>query len=52
LTVGILGAAALAAGLLLVRQQRETEPLRPRPLPAGEAHPGSISLEKLREKGF
>lgn len=54
LTVGIIGAAALAAGLLLVRQQKEIEPHpeRPQAVPAGETLPASISLERIRELGY
>ena len=54
LTVGLLGAAALAAGLLLVRQQRLVpEQLEgPKEVPAGESHPGQISLERIRALGY
>lgn len=52
LTVSLLGAAALAAGLLLVRQQRREDAERPSLVPAGEQVPAVISLEKLRELGY
>jgi hypothetical protein len=53
LLVSLLGAAALAAGLVLIRQTD------PQPLPrsrrdshAGESEPGTISLERLRALGY
>lgn len=53
LALGLLGAVAVAAGLLLARQQRSVE--RPRDhgtVPAGETQPAEISLEKLRSLGY
>ena len=53
LTFGLLGAAALAAGLLLVRQQRVTDPHgTSQQIPAGETQPGTISLERIRAVGY
>ena len=53
LTVSLLGAAAIAASLVLLRQQRQPEaPRQPRVTPAGETVPGTISLERLRESGY
>ena len=53
LTAGILGASALAAGLLLVRQVKEVEVQKiPRVTPAGESHPATISLERIRALGY
>jgi hypothetical protein len=53
LTVSLLGAAAVAASLLLLRQQREDETrVMPRVVPPGETLPSEISLERLRERGF
>ncbi|HSM59220.1 MAG TPA: hypothetical protein VK849_00430 [Longimicrobiales bacterium] len=52
LTVGLLGAAALAAGLILVRQPRDVDPERPRDVPAGETQPGTISLDRIRALGY
>jgi len=52
LTYSLLGAAALAAGLILVRQQKLVEDERPKIVPAGETVPATISLEKLRELGI
>ena len=52
LTYSLLGAAALAAGLLLVRQQKLVEDERPKLVPAGETVPANISLERLRELGI
>jgi hypothetical protein len=51
-TVGLLGAAALAAGLLLVRQQKEPETDRPSSVPAGETQPATISLDRIRALGY
>ena len=53
LAVSLLGAAALAASLVLLRQQRDEEARpQPRVAPPGESIPGAISLERLRERGF
>lgn len=52
LLVSLLGAAALAAGYVLI-SQRGTEALSgPRDSHAGERMPGTISLERLRELGY
>ena len=52
LVVSLVGAAALTAGLVLIRQQRQVEEPRVKEIPAGETVPGSISLERLRELGY
>lgn len=52
LAAGILGAAALAAGILLVRQVKQDPDLRPRVTPAGESQPAMISLERIRAQGY
>lgn len=52
LTFSLLGAAALAAGVLLMRQQKPVEDESPRLVPAGETVPAVISLERLRELGI
>ncbi len=52
LTFSLIGAAALAAGVLLVRQQKLVEDERPKVVPAGETVPAVISLERLRELGI
>ena len=53
LVVSLLGAAAVAAGLVLIRQQKLPDPqLQIRDVHAGESQPGTISLEKLRELGY
>lgn len=53
LTVSLLGAAAVAASLVLLRQQREQETRPPtRIVPPGETLPASISLDRLRARGF
>lgn len=53
LTVGLISAAALAAGILLIREARpdEAEP-RARTIPAGETQPATISLDRIRELGL
>jgi hypothetical protein len=53
LAVGLLGAVAVAATVLLVRQQTEVEPRERgvRLVPVGEAAP-TISLERMRELGL
>ncbi len=50
--IGLLGAAALATTILLVRQQKEVEPEAPRLIPAGETQPTTISMERIRELGL
>lgn len=53
LTVGLIGAAALAAGLLIVREVRDPESSpRPSVIPAGENQPATISLERIRARGY
>jgi hypothetical protein len=52
ITFGLLGAAALAVGLLLVRQHRDPEVVAAQDIPAGESHPGTISLERIRAVGY
>lgn len=52
LTLGLLGAAAVAATILLVRQQKEVEAKEPRLVPAGETQPTELSLERIRELGL
>lgn len=53
LTVSLLGAAAIAASLVLLRQQRQEDTrAQDRAVPPGETTPGEISLERLRERGF
>ncbi|MDH3424613.1 MAG: hypothetical protein OEN00_16575 [Gemmatimonadota bacterium] len=50
--IGLLGAAALATTILLVRQQKEETPNDSRLIPAGESQPTTISLERIRELGL
>lgn len=50
--IGLLGAAALATTILLVRQQKEPTPRQSRLIPAGESQPAAISLERIRELGL
>ena len=52
LVVSLLGVAAVAAGLVLIRQKGPEPQLRIRDVHAGESQPGTISLEKLRELGY
>jgi|AP95_1055475.scaffolds.fasta_scaffold31447_2 hypothetical protein len=51
-TVGLLSAAALATTILLVRQQKVVAPEEPRVVPAGDAQPEPVSLDRLRELGL
>ena len=48
LTLGLVGAAAVAAGLLLMRQQKQTQPKEL----ATEVATGAITLERMRELGL
>lgn len=50
--IGLLGAAALATTILLVRQQKEVEQTDSRLIPAGESQPTTLSLERIRELGL
>lgn len=50
--VSLIGAAALTAGLLLLRQHKEAVTPIVASVPPGESVPGEISLERLRERGF
>lgn len=50
--IGLLGAAAVATTILLVRQQKDVEPRDTRLIPAGETKPATISLERIRELGL
>lgn len=50
--IGLLGAAALATTILLVRQQKEVQRAETRLIPAGESQPSTISLERIRELGL
>ncbi|MBW3533593.1 MAG: hypothetical protein KY453_00025 [Gemmatimonadetes bacterium] len=53
LAVSLIGAAAIAAGLVFIRQQKQTDTTqRLKQAPAGETVPASISLERLRELGY
>lgn len=55
LAVGILGAAVLAAGVLLVRTPRQSRVESVKGTHAGERQPSAISLEtlaRIRELGY
>jgi len=51
-TLGILGAAAAVASLLVIRQTKQITPKEAADVPAGETVPGNISLDRLRELGI
>ncbi len=51
-TYSLLGAVALAAGLLLIRQQKQEDLKVAGELAPGESVPSEISLERLRELGI
>ena len=50
LTLGLVGAAAVAAGLLLMRQQKQTQPKGA--LAEAESASATIPLERMRELGL
>ena len=50
LTLGLVGAAAVAAGLLLMRQHKQTQPKEA--LAEAEDASGTIPLERMRELGL
>jgi hypothetical protein len=50
--VSLLGAAAVTAGLLVLRHQKETEVEVKTQIPAGEKTVRIASLERLRELGL
>jgi hypothetical protein len=50
--IGLLGAAALATTIILVRHQKEAEHKVPWLSPAGETRSSPISLERIRELGL
>lgn len=52
ITYSLLGAAAVAAGVLLLRQQKVGEDNRPKVVPAGESVPAVLQLDRLRELGI
>ncbi|MEZ4417387.1 MAG: hypothetical protein R3E10_16655 [Gemmatimonadota bacterium] len=51
-TYGLLGAAALAASVLLIRAQKQPQAEEIDAVPPGENVPGQIRLDKLRELGI
>ncbi|MGD2070986.1 MAG: hypothetical protein PVI57_20120 [Gemmatimonadota bacterium] len=52
LTVSLIGAAALVAGLVVFRQQKQSDTSQVKNVPPGESVPAEISLERLRELGY
>jgi len=49
--LGLVGAAAVAAGLLLMRQQKQTQP-KEALIEAQSASSGTTMLERMRELGL
>ena len=53
LTISLIGAAAVAASILLVRQQKQVEPKEAAgAIPPGDTTEAPVSLERLRELGI
>jgi len=53
ITVGIIGAAALVVGILIVREIRAIEDTaRPKEIAAGELDATSMSLDRIRSLGY
>lgn len=52
LLVSLLGAVTLTAGILLIRNRRETEDDLRGQVPAGEHAIRSVSIDRLRELGL
>lgn len=50
--VSLIGAAAVAAGFALLRQQKQDEGELRNEVPAGERVPATIVLERLRRAGI
>ena len=51
-TVSLLGAIVLAAGLVMIRNQKVEEREKGKEIPPGETVRGEISLDRLRELGL
>ena len=52
LTMGLLGAVAVAASVILIRSQKEEPEHSTEAIPAGESVPSQIHPDKLRELGI
>jgi hypothetical protein len=52
LVYSLIGVAAVAAGVLLIRQQKQVAAPKLREIPGGENAPRQFSLEHLRELGY
>ena len=52
LTAGILGAAALAASMYVIRSNKESVDHVQSVIPAGESVPAEIHPDRLRELGY
>ena len=54
--LGLVGAAAVAAGLLLMRQQKQTQPkealIKAQSASSGAITSGTTMLERMRELGL
>lgn len=51
-TAGVLGAAAMAASVVMIRSAKETVEPAPTVIPAGESVPALIQPDRLRELGY
>lgn len=51
-TVSLIGVAALAAGLLLIRQQKQVDGPGFKDIPPGETVPAELSLDRIRAVGY
>jgi hypothetical protein len=52
LTLGLVGAAAVLAGLALLKQKRDEPQMDNLAVPAGETSPRQLTLERIRELGI
>lgn len=52
LVVSLIGAAAVAAGLVLLRQEKDSEIGEAGEVPPGERVPATIVLERIRNAGI
>ncbi len=49
---GIVGAAAVAVSLVVLRSEKQVEDTPARAVPAGESVPAEIQPDRLRELGY
>lgn len=52
ITASVLGAAAVAAGMFMLRSNKETVEPFDAVIPAGESVPAQIQPDRLRELGY